>query len=484
MLADRAYSGLALEERLACNNCSGRSLHSAIGDPPGVVMRTLSTVSSVASIIPHPRSDSMPSKSRSSGKFPGDVPTSRHQWFAVFAVAVSAFAFVTCEFLPVGLLAHIALDLHVTSGTAGLMMTLPGVMAALAAPTSVVVAGKWDRRYILLILTGLLTCSSFVSAYSTNFTTMLAGRALLGIALGGFWTLATAAAGRMVQARDTARAIACILGGVASATVIGVPLGTLIATLASWRESFIATGVLATVALFAQVAFVPKLTAETTVGVQDFISLLRRPHVRLSLMMVAFVFGAHFSTYTYLEPRLGEDFSVSEISSLLMVFGIVGFMSNVTLSAVMDGHVKVATAIATALLFFALLLMVLLDHARIGEAAALSLWGVAFGAIPLCFSIWTQHDAADCPEVGSALFICVVQVAIAIGSAVGGLIVDHMGIRADFSIGCISSVLGLVTLCTLKAPSCGQRAFLPATGRTVVGQHPGSSRRDSPPVSE
>ncbi|WP_415751264.1 MFS transporter [Burkholderia cenocepacia] len=428
--------------------------------------------------------DSMLPNSRSSETLPRNVRTSRRQWLAVFAVAVSAFAFVTCEFLPVGLLTHIALDLNVTSGTAGLMMTLPGVMAALSAPASVIVAGKWDRRHVFLILTGLLLCSSFVSAFSTNLTTMLTGRALLGMALGGFWTLATAAAGRMVQVQDTARAIAFILAGVTSATVIGVPLGTLIAEFVSWRYSFIATGVLATVALFAQVVFVPQLPSDTSLRVQDFISLLSRPHTRLSLVVVALVFGAHFSAYTFLEPRLEEDFSVSAISAQLLAFGIVGFISNATLSVVIESHLKVVAATVTTLLFFALLLMVVLDHTQIGETVALLLWGVAFGAIPLCFSVWTQRDAIDRPEVGSAIFICVVQVAIAIGAAMGGAIVDRVGIRADFFLGCTSSVLGLVILWKLTAPSYGQPESLPDADRTAIKKYTAAHRNSNcPPVT-
>ncbi|QGZ65418.1 MFS transporter [Paraburkholderia acidisoli] len=387
---------------------------------------------------------------------PGE--TTLRQWLSVFAVAISAFAFVTAEFLPVGLLTEIAHDLGVTPGTAGLMVTTPGVMAAIFAPGLMVFAGRMDRRTVFLLLTAVLLVSNFVSAWSTNLPTMLIGRAMLGAALGGFWTLATAAAGRLVHGSDAPRATAVILTGVTLATVIGVPLGTFIAGLASWRMSFIVTGGLVAFALVLQALLVPALPSATALRVADFVALMRRPHMRLSMLMVALVFGAHFSTYTFIAPLLQEDFSMSTITLLLLGFGVIGFFSNALMSMVVSKRLKTSVAAMTALLLCALASMILLDHMRIAETAAMLMWGVAFGAIPLCFSVWIQRSTDDRPEAGSALFVSVIQVAIAVGSSVGGTIVDRAGVRADFVLGIGLAVLGLVTLQRLAAMERPARA--------------------------
>lgn len=117
-----------------------------------------------------------------------DTSTSTSQWLSVIAVAISAFAFVTAEFLPVGLLPQIAHDLGVSTGVAGLMVTTPGVLAAISAPMLIVSAGRMDRRYVFLLLTGMLLIANVLCAIAPNLPVMLAGRALLGAALGGFWT--------------------------------------------------------------------------------------------------------------------------------------------------------------------------------------------------------------------------------------------------------------------------------------------------------
>ncbi|MGF6571200.1 putative MFS family arabinose efflux permease [Paraburkholderia sp. GAS333] len=381
----------------------------------------------------------------SDGSLDDGTSSSLRSWLAVGAVAIGAFAFVTTEFLPVGLLPRVAADLDVSPGTAGLMVTVPGIIAAISAPGLMLVAGRMDRRRVFLLLTALLLASNLISAFAPDFSIMLVGRALLGAALGGFWTLATAASGRLVRPKDSAKAMATILTGVTCATVIGVPLGTFIASFASWRASFMATGVLVAIALVAQFFFVPSLPSSAALRLRDLVALLRQPHPRRSMLMVALVFGAHFSSYTYVTPFLlrNANLTMSTITWLLLGFGIIGFFSNFAISSTVTRNLKASVGAMVSLLMFALVSLPLLQHSTIGVAAFVLAWGVSFGALPLCFSIWIQRATPQSPEAGSALFVSIIQIAIALGSLVGGVVVDHAGVPADFLFGSGLALLGL-----------------------------------------
>jgi predicted MFS family arabinose efflux permease len=98
---------------------------------------------------------------------------------------------------------------------------------------------------------------------------------------------------------------------------------------------------------------------------------------------------------------------------------------------------------------FALLLMPVLRHSEFGVSAVVLAWGIAFGALPLCFSVWIQRATPEQPEAGSALFVSIIQVAIAAGSFVGGAVVDHVGIPADFMLGGALALLGLAALASI-----------------------------------
>jgi predicted MFS family arabinose efflux permease len=328
------------------------------------------------------------------------------------------------------------------------MVTVPGLIAAISAPGLMLGAGRMDRRHVFLLLTALLLASNLLSAFAPNFPLMLLGRALLGAALGGFWTLATAAAGRLVQPRDAAKATAAILTGVTCATVIGVPLGTFIAGFASWRLSFMATGALVAIALVAQLGFVPSLPSSAALRFGDLVSLVRQSHSRKSMLMVALAFGAHFTSFTYVAPFLlhNADFDMSTITWLLLGFGIIGFVSNFVASVTVDRNLKVTLAVMLSLLMFALLAMPLVHQSSLAVMFVVMAWGVSFGGLPLCFSVWIQRATPELPEAGSALFVGTIQIAIAIGSLIGGTVVDQVGIPTDFMLGSAFALLGLATL--------------------------------------
>jgi predicted MFS family arabinose efflux permease len=231
------------------------------------------------------------------------------------------------------------------------------------------------------------------------------------------------------------------------ATVIGVPLGTFISGLSSWRASFIATGILAALALAAQTLLLPSLPSRAALRFADLRMLFARANPRKSLLMVGLVFGAHFSSYTYVAPFLEQNgFNLSSITSVLLAFGFVGFVSNLVISAVVTRHLQAALATVVVLLVVALISLPILHESTIGVTAMVIAWGIAFGAIPLCLSIWLQLSSPDLPEAGSALFVSIVQVAIAVGSFVGGITADGVGIPATMWLGGALGVAGLIVI--------------------------------------
>jgi predicted MFS family arabinose efflux permease len=100
------------------------------------------------------------------------------------AIAIGTFVMVTSEFLPIGLLGAMAKDTGVSTGHAGLMVTIPGMVAALAAPALTLSVGRLDRRWLLLVLTGLIVLADLTVAFATDLGTVLLGRVMLGLALG------------------------------------------------------------------------------------------------------------------------------------------------------------------------------------------------------------------------------------------------------------------------------------------------------------
>ncbi|RFU44478.1 MFS transporter [Paraburkholderia sp. DHOC27] len=388
--------------------------------------------------------------------------SARQSWLAVLSVAVGSFAFVATEYMPVGILPQIARELGVTPGTAGLMTTTPGIIAAISAPVLLLAAGRINRRLILLILAVFLLASNLISAIAPSFAVMLIGRALLGASLGGFWTVALGASGQLVREEQAARASATIFMGITLATVIGVPLGTLIADLSSWRMSFFATAVLAALALVAQALLLPTIAPKAAMRTGDFGAMLARSSVRRSMLMVGLLFGAHFAAYTYIAPFLERNAGLGGhwITAVLLGFGIVGFASNFAVSAFVTRHLKMSLLVLGALVMVALFVLPLLQASHVAVIATVMVWGIVYGAIPLCLSVWMQLTSPDRPEAGSSMFVSTVQIAIALGSLGGGAVVDHLSIASTMRFGSVLAALGLLVISTFSTRGTTLKAVL------------------------
>jgi predicted MFS family arabinose efflux permease len=385
------------------------------------------------------------------------VEASRSAWLGVGSIAVGTFAMVTTEFLPIGLLTDIATGLRVSDGTAGLMVTIPGVLAAFAGPALIVAAGRLDRRTVMIALSALLVASNFLAALAPDFATMLVARLLLGLCIGGFWTFAPGAGTQLVPPASQARAMSVVLAGISAATVFGVPLSAFLGTLAGWRAAFAVTGVLATVVLLMQIWLLPPMPPARAIRPRDLLTPLTRRMAQVGLLAVLFLIAGHFAAYTYLKPLLQQNFGLGPdaVTTLLLVYGATGFVGTFFGGSLVARSVRVAALTAALLLAAALLLSTLIGGGIVGGAAVVVIWGVAFGLIPVALTGWMMQAVPDAQEAGQALLVSGFQVAIASGSLIGGLVVDGAGISSTMLVSAALVMVAAAVVGTLGRPRAG-----------------------------
>ncbi|MBF8660454.1 MFS transporter [Pseudomonas putida] len=374
------------------------------------------------------------------------------QWLAILSVAVGAFALVTSEFLPVGVLNDVANDLGISAGLAGLMVTLPGVMAALAAPTISVGVGNLDRRYLLIGLTLIMILANAIVAFAGNFHLLLLGRVLLGVSIGGFWATAIALSSRLApEGVGVAKANSIIMAGVTLATVIGVPVGTWLSGLMGWRMTFLVTAVVGVPVLLAQVMLLPRLMPEKAIRISDLPALFINPQARVGLIAVLLIGLAHFAAYTYVAPffKQSAGFDGPTIGSLLLLYGVAGFMGNIFAGFAANRSVRHTLLLVALLIATSTALFAHFATGMTGAAMLIALWGFAFGAFPACANIWMFVVAPKDVERGMPLFVAMFQVIIAVGSFFGGQVVDHLGTGVLLSAATALVGCGFVTVLVL-----------------------------------
>jgi predicted MFS family arabinose efflux permease len=368
--------------------------------------------------------------------------TDASAWLAVLSVAVGSFVLVTTEFLPIGLLPSIAATLHVSEGTAGLMVTTPGILGALAAPLLTVGSGRIDRRFVLWGLMALLAASNLIVALAPAFDVALVGRVLLGIAVGGFWTIGAAIGPRLVAKSDTTRATSIIFAGISLGTVAGVPAGALVGHLVGWRVAFGGAGTATIAVLLAQILLLPALPPLRSVRLHELPALLRVPKARLGLIATALVFVGQFAAYTYITPFVVEVSGMSPpaVTTLLLAYGLTGFVGNILGGWGGARDVRAAVAVMALVVGASLLVMPPFGTNQVVTALLVGVWGLAFGAMPITTQLWMFKAAPEALEGSSALFVSTAQIALASGALVGGLAVDHLGIPSAMIEGGIFGV--------------------------------------------
>ncbi|MBO9045787.1 MFS transporter [Curtobacterium flaccumfaciens pv. flaccumfaciens] len=372
----------------------------------------------------------------------------RRGWLSVTSVALGSFVLVLSEFLPIGLLPAIADDLDVGIGTAGLMVVATGLVGAVAAPVVTVLTSRLDRRVVLVSLTVLLVIADGLAAIAPSFWVLLIARMLLGVGIGGFWAIGAGIAGRLVRPELTIRATSLITAGVSVATVVSLPLGALVSSLASWRLGFVIGGALGLVALVLQLAMLPRIPAQQRVRFATLGSLLRVPRARVGLIAAAFVFAAQFAAYTYIAPYLQQLVGVGPdtVTIALLVFGVAGIVGNFAAGFTLDRSVLATIGASKFVLAAAVVLLPLLAHSVVGVFVLLVVWGLVWGALPLGMQTWMSTASPAGSETGLALFVTTIQLAIAAGSVLGGAAVSSFGLAADFWLAGGVAIVGAVVL--------------------------------------
>jgi predicted MFS family arabinose efflux permease len=357
-------------------------------------------------------------------------------WSAVLAMSLAAFALVASEFMPVSLLTPIAADLHITEGQAGQGISVSGAFALITSLLIASVAARVERKKLLLGLTLLMIVSGTIVAVAPGYPSFMFGRALIGIAIGGFWSLSAATAIRLVKPEQVSRALAIVNGGNALATVIAAPAGSFLGSLIGWRGAFFCVVPVAVLAAVWLLISLPSFKAERQAGSGNVLRLMKQLPVALGMIAVSVFFMGQFMLFTYLRPFLEgvTGVSVSTLSLMLLGLGLAGFIGTFLIERFMGrGLYRTLTVIPLIMAAIALAL-VSFGKSPVLTAILLGLWGLVATAAPVGWWTWLAQTLPDDAEAGGGLLVAIVQLAIAGGAIIGGLAFDLSGYKATFEL--------------------------------------------------
>ncbi|MCU1792589.1 MFS transporter [Pectobacterium polaris] len=372
---------------------------------------------------------------RSSQHFHGEE---RKAWGAVVAMSLAAFALVASEFMPVSLLTPLATDLLITEGQAGMGISVSGLFALFTALLITPIAAKVERKRLLLSMILLMVISGTIVAFAANYEMFMAGRALIGVAIGGFWSLSAATSIRLVPAHQVPKALALVNGGNALATVIAAPVGSYLGAFIGWRWAFFTVVPVAMIALAWIMLSMPRLAPRpTSSGSGNVLLLLKKPPIALGMLAVAGFFMGQFMLFTYLRPFLETvtRLDISMVSFVLLLIGVGGLIGTFLIGAFLKDGGLYKTLVSVPIMM-AIIALALVEYgdAMLTTAVLLVIWGLIATATPVAWFTWIARSVPNDVEAGGGLFVAICQLAIALGGTVGGILFDTLGYRATFEV--------------------------------------------------
>ena len=368
---------------------------------------------------------------------------------ALFALTLSAFAIGTTEFVIVGLIPTIAEQLNVSLPSAGLLVSLYALGVAIGAPVLTALIGKLPRKWLLVGLMALFTVGNLLAWQAPGYESLIVARILTGLAHGVFFSVGSTIATGLVAKEKAASAIAIMFSGLTVALVTGVPLGTWIGQVFGWRETFLVVSLLGLVAMVGSMLLVPgNLPKGAASSVREQLSVLTRKPLLLVYAKTALGYGGAFTAFTFLAPILQQvsGFSAGAVSLILLVYGVSVAVGNIWGGKLAD---RMGPLPALKLLFagLAVVLLVLTFTAPHPVLAVLTVlvWGAfAFGNVPGLQVLVVKQAERHTPnavDVASGLNIAAFNVGIALGSVVGGFVVEHLGLMHTPWIGALIVLL-------------------------------------------
>ena len=363
-----------------------------------------------------------------------DAPERAMNWSAVGSMTLCVFLLIASEFMPVSLLTPIAKDLHASAGMAGQAISISGLFAVVTSFCIATLASKYDRKSVLVGLTGIMLLSLMLIAVAPNFLLLMLARALLGVVIGGFWSLATATVMRLVPHDSVPKALGMMYMGNAVATAFAAPIGSYVGGIIGWRGVFWALVPLAAASMIWQSLALPSMPPEAPNPISKLFGLLKRRNVGFAMAGAMLSFAGAFTAFTYLRPFLETraHVTLSQLSLLLLGLGMAGFLGTSAASGLVRRHLYLLLGLLPVILAAVTIWLLMAQHNLWIVAAAMVAWGTINSAIPVCWSTWLSKGISDEPESGGGLLVGAIQLSIMSGGALGGFLLDHTSITGTF----------------------------------------------------
>lgn len=359
--------------------------------------------------------------------------------FVIYVFALCAFALGFTEFVTIGLVSRISADLHIGVSHVGTAVTAYALGAVIGAPGLTALATQWPRKRLLLVAMGLFTVGNGIVGVSESLMPMLIARFASGLGHGVFLAVASSVAIQLAGRHRAGAAVSVVFGGLTVALALGVPLATYIGSLLSWQSIFMAVTASGAIGFIGLAMLMPADQNDPSLNAKamDGLKAMFNPLLLAGAGITVLAYAGSFALYTYISPILLQVTHVDDRTSSLfmLVYGVMAAIGNVWGGRLTDkqGADRAVMTVVSSSMFMALF---------IGLLGALT-----YAAVPPMQArviVLSHIHAPEAPAVAAGLNIAGFNGGIALGSLLGGVALDVIGLTSPTWVGGGVVIIGIL----------------------------------------
>ncbi|MDQ0872799.1 DHA1 family putative efflux transporter-like MFS transporter [Paenibacillus sp. V4I3] len=380
----------------------------------------------------------------------------------IHILALLSFLVGTSEFIIAGILDKISSSMDISLVAAGQLITVFSLVYAIGTPIIMAFTSGWDRRKLLLYALGLFVIANGLAFVMPGFGMFVSARVLMALGAGVVVVTSLSIAAMIAPQGKQASAIATVIMGFTASLIVGVPLGRMIAASYDWKMVFGGIGALGLVAMVIIALTIPSLQGEAAIPLRKQLALLKNPKMAMTLSVSFFWLGGYSIAYTYISPYLLTITGMGEktLSTALFAFGIASLIGS-KLGGYSTDRWGVKRTLTSGILLhvITLILLTLAAHSPSVVFPLLILWS---------FAAWSsgptqQYNLVTLAPESSGIMLSlnssVMQLAMAAGAGVGGVVVGQISLASVTWIGAIGVGIAMfITILSFRRSSAGSMA--------------------------
>ncbi|MBI0154180.1 sugar transporter [Gilliamella sp. W8128] len=367
-------------------------------------------------------------------------------WSSILCLALAAFIFNTTEFVPVGLLPNIAESFSMDVAHAGLLLTIYAWAVSLLSLPLTVLTAKMERRKLLIFLFCLFIASHILAGFAWSFYSLMVARIGIACAHAVFWAITTPLAVRLAPNGKKAKAMGFIVVGTSMATVLGIPIGTMIGQLVGWRVTFLCIGFIAFCVMASLLCLLPAVPSMNTISLKAIPKVLKRPVLLNIYLLTAIIITGHFTAYTYITPFMLNvgGFSEQIVVSLLLAVGFSGMIGSLIFAKYAEPHPTAILVMPVILLIICLLSLYVCSFSLITAILQGMVWGLAITIIGMVMQSKVIDAAPDAADIATSVYSGIYNIGIGGGAFVGSQVLVYLSTHYIGFVGAIFVIIALI----------------------------------------